>query len=83
MRVPNPNNPVVILRSRWSLHLAIVPTEGAVLFELEISIQICVMCTKLDVYAFSQPADMTAITNFVYEYVLDNLNFETTCRILY
>ena len=26
----NPNNPVVILRSRWSL----VPLEGAVLFEL-------------------------------------------------
>jgi len=34
----NPNNPVVILRSRWSLHSsyipAIVPIEGAVLFEL-------------------------------------------------
>ena len=30
----NPNNPVVILRSRWSLHPAIVPIEGAVLFEL-------------------------------------------------
>ena len=30
---PNPNNPVVILRSRWSLHYpAIVPIEGAVLF---------------------------------------------------
>ena len=32
--VPNSNNPVVILRSRWSLHPAIVPIEGAVLFEL-------------------------------------------------
>jgi hypothetical protein len=32
---PNPNNPVVILRSRWSLHYpAIVPIEGAVLFKL-------------------------------------------------
>ena len=31
----NPNNPVVILRSRWSLHPAIVPIEGAVLFELD------------------------------------------------
>ena len=30
----NPNNPVVILRSRWSLHPAIVPIEGVVLFEL-------------------------------------------------
>jgi len=29
----NPNNPVVILLSRWSLH-SIVPIEGAVLFEL-------------------------------------------------
>jgi hypothetical protein len=28
------NNIVVILHSRWSLHLAIVPMEGAVLFEL-------------------------------------------------
>jgi hypothetical protein len=33
--VSNPNNPVVILRSRWSLHHpAIVPIEGAVLFKL-------------------------------------------------
>ena len=32
----NPNNPVAILRSRWSLHhLTIVPIEGAVLFELQ------------------------------------------------
>ena len=32
----NPNNPVVILCSRWSLHPhpAIVPIEGAVLFKL-------------------------------------------------
>ena len=30
----NPNNPVVILHSRWSLHPAIVPIEGAVLFEV-------------------------------------------------
>ena len=30
------NNIVVILHSRWSLHLAIVPMEGAVLFELSI-----------------------------------------------
>ena len=30
----NPNNPVVILRSRWSLHPAIVPIQGAVLFKL-------------------------------------------------
>ena len=45
--------------------------------------QIWVVSTKLDVYVFSQPADMTVITNVVYEYVLDNLNFETTCRLLY
>ena len=31
----NPNNPVVILRSRWSL--SIVPIGGAVLFELHLS----------------------------------------------
>ena len=30
----NPNNPVVILRSRWSPYPATVPIEGAVLFEL-------------------------------------------------
>ena len=30
----NPNNPVVILHSRWSPHPVIVPIEGAVLFEL-------------------------------------------------
>jgi hypothetical protein len=34
----NPNNPVVILRPRWSLHLAIVPIEGAILFELDIDL---------------------------------------------
>ena len=32
--VPNPNNPVVILCSHCSLHPAIVPIKGAVLFEL-------------------------------------------------
>ena len=30
----NPNNPVVILRSRWSPHPAKVSIEGAVLYKL-------------------------------------------------
>jgi len=38
----NPNNPVVILCSRWSL--AIVPIEGTVLFEL-IVVLLCETCS--------------------------------------
>jgi hypothetical protein len=37
-RLDNPNNPVVILRSRWP-HPAIVPIEGAVLFAFTLSQQ--------------------------------------------
>ena len=44
----NPNNPVVILRSRWSLHyLAIVSIEGVVLFELPIMAHFFVITNTL------------------------------------
>ena len=48
----NPNNPVVILRSRWSLRPAKVPIEDAVLFKLYLPVNFVKVLIALLDYAY-------------------------------